>query len=133
MKITLAFISIITAIIAGFDVVLYIKDKAEGDKKTIFQKTWLTVSGLMKFFYNKFPFIPYVVGVIFIGHFSDKINVPIKDNVKIGVLSGISGIVLIFSIINYIIYRKQPDRKSKFYPLLIFIGGLIGDLFWDIH
>ena len=133
MLITGIFVALEIIIIAVVDVILYIRDKKEGDLP-IRKKVWLTISGLMKFLYRKFPLVPYSVSVVFNGHFTDKIQLSMDDKIKIRILIAVTISMMIFSILSYIMPKSKVHKfNQKAFFIYLFFGYFIGDLFWDIH
>ena len=112
------FIFITIGAIAVFDAIVVIR---KGIAITTFFQRW----------YVTFIFVPYSVGVVFLGHFGNYINLNITTAGKLWGLIGFSIPVLILSII---LDRAGKELPKRIYGLIpIAAGYLVGDLFWQFQ
>jgi len=108
---TTLFIYIIFGIIVVFDIYLVIAKKAK-------------ITDIFRKWYKEFPWMPYAVGVVFIGHFGLFIDFSwIPHKISLGIFIAFSIVVLAWSIICRIRYYKKDapwdtdKRSSKLYKL----------------
>jgi hypothetical protein len=125
------FIIAVFSIVVIYDIIaliIYIKRKMSGNV--------VTVSAVKARWYDKLPFIPYAVGVVFLGHFENKISLDISLGLSIAIMSIISVIFLLLTIFwrlgklkaGYKIYQIMCDWSII--PALI--GYVVGGLFWPV-
>lgn len=111
------FIYIIFGIALIFDIWLVIK---YGKDKSI--------TSSFRNWYRTLIFVPYTIGVIFLGHFLNLIE--IRDD-ALWIVVGLTSCSI--PIIGISIYMRMKDKvlKKKWYPLIfILIGYFVGDIFF---
>jgi len=124
---TLNFIYIVFGIIVIYDIIAVIIQNKKAGKKL----GWVTITSIFRRWYKEKPLIPYMIGVIFIGHFGmyewNKLLLPKASIIIFIILASISGIWFIIEMI-----RK---KKSKLYKIMadfwlfpMTLGALVGSL-----
>ena len=120
---TETFCIIIFLSVVIYDIMLLIKKK-RFPKNSAFKM----VTEVFRHWYMGFPFVPFSVGVIFLGHFINTINVFDSGRLTLTVLLSI-GVPLIALSFIMSAYNKMFTKKWVA-VLLILAGYLVGDLFW---
>ena len=114
---TAIFIYIMFGIMIAFDIFLVVK---YGREKTI--------TAVFRQWYKTMVFIPYAIGVLFLGHFLNLIE--IRDD-ALWIVVGLTSCSL--PIIGISVYMKMKDKvlTKKWYPIIfIVIGYFVGDIWF---
>ena len=91
-------------------------------------RKYKTITEVMKHWYVSFIFVPFLVGVIFLGHFLDLFDSGwlTRYNIIGLVISG-----LIMLTISIILKAKNVELKHRVLCLIpILVGYVIGDMLW---
>ena len=109
------FIYIILGAIVVYDAIVVIR---KGRSITSFFRRW----------YKTFIFVPFSIGVIFLGHFLDLIQIVEGIGPRAIGLSAAGAIVLLISIILDRTGKELPGRVYALIPIII--GYFVGDIWW---
>jgi hypothetical protein len=118
---TTAFIIIEFSIIVIYDLVMLWKNRKKEDSK------WKFITTIFRHWYKDAPYVPYMVGVVFIGHFQTEIEV-YGVPFFIGFSSIYIGWTILMSITKIKFLRKFYNiNRICFVPLAL--GAVVG-AFW---
>ena len=89
-----------------------------------------TISQIFKKWYKEFPLVPYLVGVIFLGHFQTIIK---GDCIALVIIASLIFItwsfIMYFTKLNFT--RKTYNLMAKYFFIPMSIGAIIGS-FWRV-
>jgi hypothetical protein len=109
------FIISVFIIVIAFDVWLKLRDKK-------------TITEVMRSWYQSFIFVPFTVGVLFLGHFLDYIH--ICDDRPLMTILGLTSCGLTFLIISIFFSINKIIIPKWLVPIIILLGYFFGDVFF---
>ena len=86
-----------------------------------------TITSVIRRWYSQFIFVPFTIGVIFLGHFLNYIHISDQPSWIIGGLAGFGLPVLVVSIV---LDKKGRAVPKWLVPVIIAAGYLVGDVFF---
>jgi len=114
---TEVFIYIMFGVMVIFDIYLVIKYGVDE-----------TITAKFRNWYRTFVFVPYAIGVLFLGHFLNLIE--IRDDAQWIVIGLLSCSIPMIGVSVYMKMKKKVLTK-KWYPVVfIAIGAIVGDIFF---
>ena len=110
------FVYIVFGAIVMFDILLLVRQKK-------------TITYFFRRWYQEFIFVPYAIGVIFLGHFINIIKVFEGNNIV--TIAGLCGTGIPVLIVSIVMQKKSRILHPRWLVILILLAGyIVGDLVW---